>query len=181
MQRDKIVEIIIRLTLGITLLLFLVSHLMWISNNVQYLSRFHGIDMSFIKIIKLVYYLTYLIIPTIIIIAFIGFFLKNYIGWIFLSNIFYFKLFSLFFIQVPGSNKETIYYLILFIPMLFILLMNTRNIRNYYKMMTKVPMTQNLIVILISLLFVYIDGYIKIHHSTNMLEIIDNITCVMRL
>ena len=175
MQKSKLFGLILRLFIGLVLLTMAVSHFYVLFQTISDLRTHQGVDIDFLKSIKVIFYLTYLISPILFILAITGYFWKKMIGWIMLSHLFYFTLFDIFYIKIPSYSDSFIKYLFLLIPISLIIIMHLKALRHIYNVKNHLTIISNLIAILTSLLFVFLSGYLKLHYDMHIFEIIDKI------
>jgi hypothetical protein len=173
MRKTKLVGQILRIVIGLVILVLIVGHVNILFNTIRDLKYQQGVELNFIKIVKAVFYLTYLISPIIFLVAAVGYFWKSMTGWIMLTILFYFTLFDNFFINIPSYSNSLLDYLFLLIPLCFVFIMNMKTIRRIYN--TKNNIVSNLIAILTSLLIVFISGYVKLNYDMHIFEIIEKI------
>ncbi len=172
MHKQSKLVIISRLILGILLLFFLMTYIYTISHTLYDIKHYYYIHLTWLKTIKFIFYPTYLIIPSMLVLAVIGFFVKNSLGWVFITQLLYFKLFQILFIEILNNITD---YLLLFIPILFIVFMNIKPLRVYYLRTTNNVFTLNLVAIFTSLSLVLLHGYLTINHHMHLMDIIDKL------
>lgn len=175
MQKAKFVIVILRLIIGLVLLSLIILNISWIIDYFHSLKFAQGIEMNFIKSIKTIFYLTYLVTPILYFLSIFGYVYRKLIGWITLSNLFYFLLFDIFFIRIPSYSASWTDYLSLLIPLSLIAIMNLKVMRQIYKVNNRMIIVANLASILTSLIFVFVSGYLKLNYDLHMFEIIDKI------
>jgi len=174
MRKTKLFGQILRIVIGLVILVLIVGHINLLFNAIRDLKYHQGVELNFTKIVKAVFYLTYLISPIIFLVAAVGYFWKSMTGWIMLTILFYYTLFDNFFINIPSYSNSLLDYLFLLIPLCFLFIVNLKAIRSIYN--TKSNMiVSNLIAILSSLIIVFISGYVKLHYDMHIFEIIEKI------
>lgn len=97
---------ITRYIIGLLLLVFLIF---WIVKTIQELKEFkvfHGFSMNFIQVLKSMFYSNNIIKHIMLLLAILGFFILRPLGWILISNLFYFYAFQWIFITLLAYSEH---------------------------------------------------------------------------
>ncbi len=177
MRKSNLPEILPRIIIGLVLLFSLATVLYSISQCYQELKFHHGIDMHFANIIKAAFlYSNYFVVFALLVFSLIVFFIHNVIGWIVISNMFYYMVFNIFFIVNPMSSNTLLGYLFIFFFLCLIVLLNLKSVRLKYKVINYNIVTINLITVFTGLLFVYLNGFIHLNYNLNIFDIVNELT-----
>ncbi|WP_321347054.1 hypothetical protein [uncultured Draconibacterium sp.] len=161
-----------RLTIGIVLLIGLIKIFLNIYNDFSTFEILYGKKLTLGLELKLIYNARTFLYPLILLLAILGFFMRRPLGWILTTNAFTFLLALIYLIFLPADNLEWYYYLTGILPIGLIVLMNQKQIVDFYKINKPNLLTLNMLVIVTGLAFAFLWGHFSLNPGENHLDII---------
>ena len=139
------------------------------------LENFRRIDLILLKSLWFLFRTGTLFIPVYLLLGVIGVFIVHKMGWIFANSYFVYVFSKFHLITAPTERVEWYVYLFSIVFILPIIFMNRKTIRSLYKIRDEQRLMVNLLVILIGLLFVFIQGYFKLNYAVSTFEVLDEL------
>jgi hypothetical protein len=171
LKNNRLVKGFLALIL-VSLLTIWIFQLIWTYDDFYLAS---GIELNIWQLLLTIFYSNSFIRPTLLILAIIGFFINNKIGWGFILIFFYFLFFEISFLIYPLIIHSWDLYLFMMIVALILGFLNVKPTRKVFK--TKPDsLTINLIAANVALILTYIKGYIYLNHRLIIWDIIDKIS-----
>ena len=175
MDKTKFTELILRLIIGLTLLILLtvaIIEIVCLKNDL--FNRFN-IDFNIIKVFIGYVQLTYYTSSVLLLLAVIGFYIKNRVGWILLNALFLYKTLDILFIRIPYYSGNLIDYLAILIPICLVLIINLKAFRIKYLIQTDKLISANLVALFIGTIFTLIKGYLFLNHSLSITDLFEKL------
>jgi hypothetical protein len=109
-------------------------------------------------------YAHYFILPIPITFALIGYYIRNPFGWILIAELFYFIVLSFLLIFSTDGFELGFGFLLMVLSLSIIILINSKSIRNQYKIKFKSIIILNMISAILSLIFILIRGNLFVNN-----------------
>lgn len=162
-----------RVIIGLILLSLLIINMVGIIRGVINYRDNYDFELSFMQTLKTLYYAQSFIGVLLLVTAIIGYFIPRSVGWILVIVLFYYYTFSVLYIHLPRYDNRIIDYMMAIIPIIPIVILNLKTLRNNYKLKGKLTLFYNLISIVLALSIVFIRGYLFINYDYSTYEIIE--------